>query len=437
MIQHRQLTRTKQHSLQRILFSILVLFQIGLTKRSYIAVNDVTERNWTVANQYCLDTFGTTLATIENAEDAQIALAATDESKSAALNFWIGLNDIANESQWVNVDGSNCGGNCIFLDSWMNGQPNNWNVQNCAVITGSDHELFTRDGPRNATNMISDGPCGDTYFNFLCNRCDDISNQYLRYESDIKYRLNKLSFNVSVAEQKIVENNTEYAYFAKSLLFVDDDKQQINCNEQFSCVKTNIFFNNNSICYISCTAKWSCGFANIDLSECEKSHVICNGKNACHSMTIQVSDSIVFTHKTLVIDCGIATSCHNMQINLIGNLKSEISCIGLHACDDIFIKTQVGKQDNHLLNLYAYSNNVTFDNGYGYKDENGIQKYIECNTQNSFIEWNNALSKEEITAIILYGFADEIFPCQSLNIKCWEGENNETSSKCDMEYQIK
>eukprot|EP01084_Bolivina_argentea_P182145 314516_1 len=595
MTEHSKITyRTivnQQYNFRRTLFSILVLFQIGFTQRLYIAVADDTGRNWHVANQYCLDTFGTTLATIENTVDAQSALNATLESNSPGSTFWIGLNDIENEDHWIYVDGFNCGGNCKTLTAWNDGEPNDIGGEDCGCIYGDQsartannmindigclyeeqfdtpinllcnspgYELVTNpsslnwfeanyyckttygtelatiwdtshahklldmtegqtrpwiglndivnehkwmftgtdydcgkydcsdgtnypywiDGEPNnyddedcaeiestATNinvMLNDQSCLDTSDRFFCNQkgtlspttfptiqptniptssptiCYDINNQYanVRYQSDTQYILNKLAFNISIPDTKIMENNTEYAYFGKYLRLVKDEKQQVKCNQRFSCANINILFDQNSICYISCIAEWSCGFANIDLTGCQKSHVICNGKNACNSMKIQVSDSI-FNHKILLVDCGISTSCHNMQLNLIGDLKSEISCIALNACDNLFIETQVGKQENHLLYLYAHSINVTFDNGYGYQNENVTQKYIECNTQNSFIQWNNTLSQEEITTTILSQFADQIFPCQGLNIKCWEGTgNNETSSNCNMKYQIK
>ena len=55
------------------------------------------EMNWTEANRYCADTYGTQLATITNDSETNYLFAAT---QSYGTKIWIGLNDIDEHGIW-------------------------------------------------------------------------------------------------------------------------------------------------------------------------------------------------------------------------------------------------------------------------------------------------------------------------------------------------
>ena len=60
--------------------------------------------NWSAANTYCGDQFGTTLATITSDEDAVSVLNLT-QSVAVETGAWIGLNDIENEGDFGWISG--------------------------------------------------------------------------------------------------------------------------------------------------------------------------------------------------------------------------------------------------------------------------------------------------------------------------------------------
>lgn len=69
--------------------------------------------NWTAANDYCMSTYGTTLATITSADENDDVISAGvagydagDESGPYGDRFFIGFNDIDNDSTWTWIDGS-------------------------------------------------------------------------------------------------------------------------------------------------------------------------------------------------------------------------------------------------------------------------------------------------------------------------------------------
>eukprot|EP01084_Bolivina_argentea_P124017 219763_1 len=139
-----------------------------ISGKSYIAICDGVDRTWYQANEYCNNHYNATLATIITPTDAQSALDTISASNKPDSRFWIALNDIKNEGDWVYANGFDCQGNCDALDIWVDNEPNNaGGAENCGIII---------DGSRNINNMINDIPCnysvagiGKDTINILCN----------------------------------------------------------------------------------------------------------------------------------------------------------------------------------------------------------------------------------------------------------------------------
>ena len=71
---------------------------------------------WTEVEIYCIDTYGTNLASIHSSEENIAAFGAVSSNTS-----WIGLNDIDNEDTFVWTDGSP-----FDYDNWgVSAEPNN------------------------------------------------------------------------------------------------------------------------------------------------------------------------------------------------------------------------------------------------------------------------------------------------------------------------
>ena len=80
------------------------------TSRRYIG--STFDTDYDSANQYCQDTYGTTLATITNAEEnaavkaAGLAGTAAGDGSGNTDRFFIGLNDQNEDGSWTWIDGS-------------------------------------------------------------------------------------------------------------------------------------------------------------------------------------------------------------------------------------------------------------------------------------------------------------------------------------------
>jgi len=120
--------------------------------------------NWTNANAFCADTYGTTLATIHTDSEAQQILNMTlasdcaDSGVSGTLNIWIGLNDLAVQGTYEWVSGEACDGDCLDLEWWHPNQPSSGR-QRCVCI---------RHNSQNISELFNDGDCP----NSLCFFCD-------------------------------------------------------------------------------------------------------------------------------------------------------------------------------------------------------------------------------------------------------------------------
>eukprot|EP01084_Bolivina_argentea_P214320 363856_1 len=106
-------------------------------RHSYLAIT--TPMSWNDANDYCLNNYGTGLATIEHWEINEAD--AVRDAAGILTNVWIGLHDQASEGHWVWQDGTLCSyatdGDCVNDPNWAAGEPNNWGwggEQDCGFL---------------------------------------------------------------------------------------------------------------------------------------------------------------------------------------------------------------------------------------------------------------------------------------------------------------
>eukprot|EP01084_Bolivina_argentea_P307474 531468_1 len=158
--------------------------------KQYIIVSDLSiGLTWHEANDYCLKTYGSELATIENDFDAAALLylrmqneewvGATPQYDPTYNTYWIGLNDIDQQGTYVFVldddtdGGFNCNGNCNNIMYWKDNEPNNEvnsQTANCAVITDPETDRF------DFSDMLQDEDCSATNTAFFCNPTKDNDN---------------------------------------------------------------------------------------------------------------------------------------------------------------------------------------------------------------------------------------------------------------------
>eukprot|EP01083_Nonionella_stella_P075659 205746_1 len=115
-----------------------MLFGIAYCQR-YHVVTDQGGVNWMSANTYCNATYGTQLATIYSAEDAQQILTLKLSSNAPNNTFWVGLqrNVIENSNLWrwvddVNYACENDTNGCAQAMYWSPGQPDDVSEERCA-----------------------------------------------------------------------------------------------------------------------------------------------------------------------------------------------------------------------------------------------------------------------------------------------------------------
>eukprot|EP01084_Bolivina_argentea_P057078 104356_1 len=252
-------------------------------------------------------------------------------------------------------------------------------------------------------------------------------------EQTVNEILLSLGFNTFVNNGRIYDVPDIAQHAVDILPFKNDGKQQVECINIVSCIKTDISFENNTICNILCGDLLACASANIVIDSCTNVHIICNGDKACDSANITITNA---SESSIVIECGVQYSCQNMRIDIIGNTTStNITCIAENACDNI----QITVKDHEHTFLYLYENslNVIFDNGAGFLSYDRKQKYIECNTKYKYIAWDNFMNEVEITTLILNEYVSSIFPCNGVTVKCKTDLSfTESNGSCSMDYLI-
>eukprot|EP01083_Nonionella_stella_P138209 420593_1 len=75
------------------------------------------KKSWSDANKYCIDNYGTTLATFHNENDAQ------DLTKIVQNGYWVGLSDISTQGVWRWVDSNE---QLSTNQYWYPGEPNGY-----------------------------------------------------------------------------------------------------------------------------------------------------------------------------------------------------------------------------------------------------------------------------------------------------------------------
>eukprot|EP01084_Bolivina_argentea_P311750 539655_1 len=164
-----------------------------------------------------------------------------------------------------------------------------------------------------------------------CYDADEYTND--GFELNVDDQIKNLMFPDSI-------NNISKILIADELFEHDDAMlsgfSQIICNGSLSCYTTTIKFKDDTKCYLECSGDMlSCSNSIIDVDNCEYTHIICNGTNACDQMIVTAT-SLSSSHQ-IIIDCGVATSCDDLTVNIYGNLQSVINCFDLNACDGLFV----------------------------------------------------------------------------------------------------
>ena len=119
----------------------------------YVAVDQLM--SWNDAQDYCTNTYDTSLATITSDYENQLAFETAFEEFGGSYDVWIGLNDIRNESDYQWVDGT--GNATAIYTNWGTGEPNNdLGTEHCANFFGTNVEHW------------NDEDC-NTPMRFLCN----------------------------------------------------------------------------------------------------------------------------------------------------------------------------------------------------------------------------------------------------------------------------
>eukprot|EP01083_Nonionella_stella_P067925 179993_1 len=259
------------------------------------------------------------------------------------------------------------------------------------------------------------------------------------YENDgrvfsINEKLSSLKFN-----KAIIDNVTSFVleneFNGKPLLFENIHEQQVVCSGAAACYGSNMSFSNMNTCNLLCDGVVSCSSLSVYIEECKSSEIICNGLYSCDRMTVTMNSS---SSDVLKVHCGVETSCNKLELNVFGNSVTETSCIGLNACDGMKLNVEPNNYKNSQLEMLSYSDDVLFSNGFGYEELNGSAQYVQCHELSTYIEWNqSATSNAQVTPLILNEYEGERFPCDSVKIECFQANNSEFVSSCDMRYTVK
>ena len=128
--------------MKKRIFGITTLLLFPANIKAYDTfIGSTFTLNWTDANKYCATNYGTSLATItSDSENSEAYAAGLAASNGDADRFFIGLNDINDDSIWTWIDGSTSSyrytfgisgdGNCAEYIIDTNG--NAWNDLSCS-----------------------------------------------------------------------------------------------------------------------------------------------------------------------------------------------------------------------------------------------------------------------------------------------------------------
>eukprot|EP01083_Nonionella_stella_P120681 361841_1 len=106
---------------------------------NYHFVSDNTARNWSDAQAYCEEVYGTNLATVTDETALSEVLAMRDAAfPNTNVYTWVGLNDQAEEGVWEWVSGASCDVNAaenLCVTFWKENEPNDSSgLENCAEL---------------------------------------------------------------------------------------------------------------------------------------------------------------------------------------------------------------------------------------------------------------------------------------------------------------
>jgi len=207
------------------------------TRYEFVSIN----ADWDTADSYCVDNFGTALATIKTQEDANAIVNLKDYYRNELnqnVRVWIGLNDKSLSGQWSWSSGYQCDGDCTG-DWWASNNPTGG--KGCVyVIWGAS-----------GNNILRDYSCSftDDRMYFACDKQNIIFSRdtaHVRYQNVIGSAIpindiDKLHVEFEVVLTPIVaEDFNEYyqtgrimslsimddAYHLLSLSYVNLDFQQ-------------------------------------------------------------------------------------------------------------------------------------------------------------------------------------------------------------------
>eukprot|EP01084_Bolivina_argentea_P291736 501423_1 len=177
----------------------------------YIKVTSAT-LSWTDANTYCIDNYGTELATIYD----EISAKRLFNLWANGPHMWVGLNDRSNEGVFVYPDGYDCDqyDNNGCNGYWISGQPDNF--QN------NEHCSHLRVALAVYPNMLNDAACGNQY-NFICNApatsCNDIYRKRIKYFAENLIGTRNL-YKLQLVDAVVRDVNCVFTYVNDNEMFV-------------------------------------------------------------------------------------------------------------------------------------------------------------------------------------------------------------------------
>eukprot|EP01083_Nonionella_stella_P275240 934689_1 len=237
---------------------------------------------------------------------------------------------------------------------------------------------------------------------------DGISLSNDGYEESPAEKILNLKFTRPIDATKVKNVAMDFELYRDALNYQNDYDIELRCGGLFSCGHAMITFMNHSFLNILCNGSYACSGTEITIRSSQNAQIICNGLNSCEGSSINIVSDM---DDSISIDCGQAHSCDDMTINVNGHGSSYTSCIGLRACDGLLVNIDADRYKTNFLNMYSWSNDVIFSNGFGLTETVNISNraetihYVTCNEQYTFIKWNESLnSTDALEPVILNEF---------------------------------